>query len=81
MTEGLVVEGVKVVAGVVRPIFLLELYDFELLFFADVELIDKFVVYFHKFFLKDLDLLFVVAALRPAIFLAEHLFVNLYYDC
>lgn len=62
MAEGLVVEGVEVVTGVGGPIFLLELYDFEFLFFADVELIDEFVVDFHEFFLKDLYLLFVVAA-------------------
>ena len=62
MTKGLVVEGVEVVAGDGGPIFLFELYDFEFLFFADVELIDEFVVDFHEFFLKDLYLLFVVAA-------------------
>ena len=63
----MIVEGVEGRAsrGISFCYFFVEFDDGDLLFFADVELIDEFVMYFHEFFLEDGYFVLVLAALAP----------------
>jgi hypothetical protein len=74
VSEGLVVEGVEVLArplGVVET--LRESDDLYLLLLADVQLIDELVMDLHQLLLKNCDLLLVLAAVPPLRLLRKHL--------
>lgn len=62
LPEGLVIKngsGLRVVQAV------RQLYDGEFLFLAYIQLVDELIVHFNKLFLKDGDLLLVLAAFSP----------------
>ena len=54
-----------------------EFDDIELLFPANIELVQKFVMNFHEFFLEDSNFFLVLAAVRPLVRLRKaHIIIS-----